>query len=365
MDRKKGLSRLSKALGDGAIYNLSEQRGLKVISTGIATVDSAMGTGGFVRGSQVAIYGTPSSGKSALAYTAIASCLRADADAMACIIDIERSANKEWLQKFGVDTDRVYIVQEPTIEEAVNAFQECMRAGCFDIILVDSLGAVIRSVDLDGRDGTGGDANTQQVGGSARVITGWVNKANGELTKLDKMENLGEEVIKPVIIYINQVRDVIGARFPTLAMPGGHALPHMMGMIIKVHASGAAGDKLMGTINGQKVQVGLRVTVTLEKNKYARPRSQGGYNFVYQECPEWGFGVDSYDACMSLAIERGVVESRGAWCYYGHEGDAGYRKANGRAAFIDLMRRDDALYDEVYSKVMDEVRKESEEGIDA
>lgn len=352
IDRKKGLRSLAKALEGGAIYNLTEQKPIKVISTGIATLDAALGVGGFVRGSQAILYGSSSSGKSALAYTAIAALHEHDPEAMACIVDIERSANREWLEKFGIDTERVYIVQEPTIEDAVNAFQECMRASVFDIIVFDSLGAAMRAVSLDGKDGKGGDANVTQVGGTSKAITDLVNKVNGELIKLDMMENVGEEVIKPVVIYINQVRDVIGARFPMQSMPGGNALHHMAGVIVKVHASSAAGDKMYGNINGQKVQVGTRVMCTVEKNKFAPPRRQGGYSFCYQECPEWGFGIDSYSACYDLAVERNVIDARGAWAYYGTEGEEGFIKTQGRNAFIDRMRADTALYEKVYAETM-------------
>ena len=354
MDRTRGIRQLQKELKDGGIYNLAEQKPLKVMSTGIATLDAALGTGGWVRGSQDILYGPPSSGKSAIAYTSIAAMQQRDPESMACIIDVERSANKDWLEKFGIDLDRVFIVQEPTIEECVNAFQQCMRANAFDIIVVDSLGAVIRGVDLDGKDGNGGDANTQQVGGSSRVITQWVNKANGELTKLDKEETLGAEVVKPVVMYINQVRDVIGARFPIQAMPGGNALHHMMGVIVKVSASNATAERMMGTVPGaaEKVQVGTRVTCTIEKNKFAPPRRQGGYKFCYQECPEFGFGIDNYDACYSLAVERGVIESRGAWSFFGTEGEPGFRKENGKDRFIQSMREDESLYQSVYSLTM-------------
>ncbi len=364
IDRSKGLAQLNKMLKGGGIYNLSEQKPLEILPTGVATFDAALGCGGFVRGSQNIFYGQPSAGKSALAYTAIANMQRNDSEAVACIIDIERSANKDWLEKFGIDTDRIYIVQEPTIEDAVNAFQECMRNNVFDMIVIDSLGAVIRAVDLDGSDGKGGDANKAQVGGSSRVITGWVNKANGELTKLDMMETAGKEVIKPVIIYINQVRDVIGSRFPMQTMPGGNALKHMAGTITKVSASNATADRKMGTVEGKQVMVGTRVTCTIEKNKYAPARRQGGYDFCYEACPEWTFGVDSVVACYDLAIERGIIEAKGAWAFYKALSGQDV-KANGRAAFCVLMRDNQELYDEIYARTMDTYTIEAQEVLDA
>ena len=359
VDRSAGLASLSKKLSDGAMFSLRDKRGVESISTGVATVDAALGTGGFVRGGQHILYGSPSSGKSALVYSTIASMQRSDPEAMAAIIDVERSASPEWLERFGVDVDRVRVIIEPTIEECVNAFQLAVRANCFDLILIDSLGAVIRAVDFDGKDGSGGDANTQQVGGSSRVITSWVNKANAELTRIEKMENVGSEVIKPAIIYINQVRDVIGSRFPTQGMPGGNALKHMMGTITRVQASGATADRMIGTVDGTKMQVGQRVMCTVEKNKYAPPRRQGGYLFCYEECDEYGFGVDSSDALYSLAVERGVIEAKGAWSSF--QSSTGEVKLNGRNAFCERLRNDRELYDEVYGVVMGGMASEAVE----
>ena len=103
VDRQKGLAQLRKTLSDGALSLLSEQKERSVISTGIATLDSALGVGGLVRGSQNIFWGTPSAGKSALCYTAIGNMMKRDPEAMACIFDIERSASMDWLVKFGVD----------------------------------------------------------------------------------------------------------------------------------------------------------------------------------------------------------------------------------------------------------------------
>lgn len=297
----------------------------------------------------------------AMSNTFIAELQKNDPEAMACIIDIERSASREWLEKFGVDVDRVHIIQEPTIEEAVNAFQEAVRTGVFDVILIDSLGAVVRSVDFDGKDGKGGDANVAQVGGSSGVITRWVNKANSELIRLDKMERAGEEVIKPVIIYINQVRDNLKSMYGGYTMPGGNALRHMAGVIIRVTASGASQDKVMGTPGGVSRQVGNRVNCVIEKNKYAPPKRMAGYNFVYEECPEHEFGIDNFDALVSLGSETGVLQARGAWMYYKNEGEDGFVKANGRKAMVELMRDNPEFYEAVRKDVMSVFEKEAEQ----
>lgn len=361
VDRKKGLAALRKTLDDGAMSLLSEQRPREVVSTGIATLDAALGVGGLVRGSQNIFWGTPSSGKSALCYTAIGELMKRDKDAMACIFDIERSADMDWLVRFGIDPDRTVIIKEPTIEQAVNTFQEVMRSCSFDFIVIDSLGAVVRAVDFDGKDGKGGDATKAQVGGSSGVITRWVSKANSELIVLDKMENTGVEVIKPVIIHINQVRDNLSSMYGGHTMPGGHALQHMASVIVKVTASGAAADKLMGTSNGKKVQVGTRVSCNIEKNKFAPAKRLAGYDFCYEECPEHDFGIGSHLACLELAIEYEVVNARGAWCYYGTEGEEGFVKANGKAAMAELMKDNPEFYDRVYSETMARVSEENDE----
>lgn len=354
VDRDTGLKALRGRLKDGSMVTLSDRMAPDVVQTGVATLDAALGVGGLVRGSQNILWGSSSSGKSALAYVAIGDLMRRDPDATACVFDIERSCDPEWMSRFGVDPSRVTVIQQPTIEDNVNAFQEVMRASAFDYILVDSLGAVVRSVDFDGKDGRGGDASKAQVGGSSGVITRWVNKANSELIVLDKLEASGEEVLKPVILYINQVRADLKSQYGGQTMSGGYALRHMANVIMRISASNAADDKIVGTVCGKKVQVGTHVTVTVEKNKYAAPKHQAGYDFVWDECPEHPFGIDSVAACLDLAIDRGVVRSRGAWVYWGDEGQDGFVKANGRAKMVEAMRADEGLYDSIYEAVMGE-----------
>ena len=352
IDRESGLRSLRGRLKDGSMLRLSDRRPIDVVPTGVATLDAALGVGGLVRGSQNILWGSASSGKSALAYVAIGSLMRRDPQATACVFDIERSCDPDWMARFGVDPDRVTVVQQPTIEDNVNSFQEVMLASAFDYILVDSLGAVVRSVDFDGRDGKGGDASKAQVGGSSGVITRWVNKANSELIVLDKMEAAGEEVLKPVILYINQVRADLKSMYGGQTMSGGYALRHMANVIMRISASNAAADRITGTVGREKVQVGTHVTVTVEKNKYAAPKHQAGYDFVWEECPEREFGIDSVAACLDLALDRGVVRSKGAWLYWGEEGQDGFVKANGRSQMVELMRDNEGLYDDVYAAVM-------------
>lgn len=364
VNRKKGLAALEKVLKDGQMTSLADQKPLEVVPTGIATLDSALGVGGFVRGSMVVVYGQASAGKSAAAYTAIGNLMKSDPDAMACIFDVERSATKEWCEKFGIDPERVRIVQEPTIEDTVNDLQQVMRSNVFDYILIDSLGAVMRAVAFDGKDGKGGDENKAVVAGSAATITHLVNKVNGEFTVLDKMENTGHEVLKPVVLMINQVRVNMNSMYGGVDMPGGYALKHMMDVRLRVSASGAPADKMMGTVNGEKVQVGTRVNVTVEKNKFAPPLRQAGYNFCFEECPEWQFGIDSVAACFDLAVKHGVIATKGAWCRYGEEGDPGYVKANGKNAMMELLRDNPEFYDAVYADVMAAVGKDNEGYVD-
>lgn len=361
INRKKGLEMLAKSIKDGAIFSLAEKPKINVVSTGIATLDSALGVGGFVRGSQNILWGTPSSGKSALCYTAIGNLMKKDPEARACIFDIERSVTEDWLVKFGVDPERVMIVEEPTIEENVNTFQKVMRSCCFDFVVVDSLGAVIRATAFDGKNGDGGDANKTLVAGSSGVITQWVNKANSEFIVLDKMEAAGEEVIKPVLIFINQVRDNFNSMYGGHSMPGGHALQHMANVIIKITASGAAADKIQGTVNGEKQIVGTRVNCKIEKNKYAPKERMAGYNFCFEDCQEHSFGIDSVAACFDLAVKYGVIESRGAWCFYKTEGEKGFVKANGKTQMLSLLRENPEFYETVYTETMSEISSENKQ----
>lgn len=361
INRKKGLEMLRKQLSDGALSMLSEQPDRKVVSTGIATLDSALGVGGLVRGEQVILYGLPNSGKSSLAYTVAGNLMSRDDEAMVCILDIERAAKPDWLCQFGIDPDRTVVLKEPTIEDDVNAFQQAIRSGAFDVIIVDSLGAVVRSRDFDGKDGKGGDANVAQVGGAAGAITRMVNKANAEMINLDKIENTGQEVIKPVIIFINQARANFNSMYGGITMSGGYALEHMSDVVIRVQSSGAANDKMFGTVNGQKVQVGTRVTCKVERNKNAPSPRQAGYDFCWEECPEFSFGIDSAAACLDLALEYGVMTARGAWVYYGVEGEDGYLKQNGRAAMLSVLRDNPEFMAVVYDETMKAISKENDE----
>lgn len=353
VDRQAGLKRLRAKLKDGALQSLSEQRPLEVISSGIATLDAALGVGGFVRGGQYIIWGSPSSGKTATALTAMGNLMSRDADARVCVIDIERSQTPEWAAKFGCDPKRMDVVREPTVEDAVNSSQDVLRSCAYDYVLVDSLGAVTRSADFDGKDGQGGDANKAQVGGSAGVITRWVNKVNSELIVLDKLQNCGEDVIKPVVIYINQARDNLKSMYGGLKMSGGHALEHMADVIIRLSASASPSDRLTGTVGRRKEEVGTRVTATIEKNKFAPPKRQAGWDFCWEESEEYGFGIDSVVACFDLAVELGVVEAKGAWFCYG---DA--MKAQGRKGAIEAFRADPSLYASLYNDVMGAVEDE-------
>ena len=359
IDRKSGLAKLRKEIKNGALSVLSEQRPIEVISTGIATLDEALGTGGFVRGSQVVLWGPAGGGKSAIAYTAIGNLMQENPEATACIFDMERSAEMDWLVKFGVDPERTYIVKEPTIEDNINTFQAVMRSCSFDYVVIDSIGAMMKERQFDGKDGKGGDASVANVGGVAKGVTDWVNKANGELIVLDKLESSGEEVIKPVIIWINQVRANMDSMYGGYTMPGGYGLQHQAKVIIRITASGAAQDKIWGTVNNEKVQVGTRVNCTIEKNKYAPKNRQAGFDFCWEESPERGFGIDNISACFDLAIKRGVIESRGAWCYYGIEGEEGYVKENGKGAMLVRMANDPDFYHEVYEKTMNVTAEEN------
>ena len=143
-------------------------------------------------------------------------------------------------------------------------------------------------------------------------------------------------------------------------MPGGHALQHMASVIIRITASGAANDKIYGTVRGQKEQVGTRVSCIIEKNKYAPKNRAAGYNFIYEECPEHEFGIDSIGATIDLAIKYGVIKTSGAWCFFGTEGQAGFVKTQGRAAMMTLMKDNPEFYSAVYNAVMDSVERENE-----
>jgi recombination protein RecA len=357
VNKTKALEALRKSVDSdikGAMASIEDQQPIQVLSTGILTVDHSLGVGGLARGAIHMVYGRPGSGKTAFCLMAIADKMRRDPDAVVAWLDVERTLRKEWVEAFGIDPARLQMLYPSTTEETVNLFQDVIRAGFFDYVVVDSLGAVARSVEVDGNGKKDADANTVTFGGSSALISRMVRVGNAELTRLYREVSTGVDKIEPVVVLINQVRADVGSAYAgALTFTGGYALEHMMSSIIRVQASGSKTDILMGTdTTGKLVKVGSLVNATTEKNKLAPSPRLASYFFCYQDCEEHKFGVDTMRAIIDLSVVYGFLRQSGAWYYYGEE------KMNGMAACIEWLKERPEVQDELRLQVLAIVRKE-------
>lgn len=312
MDRKKQLSAFRKKLDNS--FSLDEQLPLEVMSTGILTLDIHLGTGGWARGFLHHIYGPASAGKTALCNTAAAKLMESDKDALVCYIDVEGTIRKEWLEKFGVDTSRVELVPTGTSEETTNALQYAIRCGLFDLIILDSIGAMPKAVEVDGKDGKGGDANNLIMGGSASAITRMVKVATTELNRKKAERQADPDIIVPAVVLINQVRVDFSGYGDPMTFGGGKALEHGMATNIRVTARKGKDDVLMGTVReGVTAKVGNLVQAVVVKNKLAPANRTATYYFTYVDCKEHKFGIDLSKALVDIAIDNGYLISAGSW----------------------------------------------------
>ena len=368
-DKSKGIDKIRRDFLEGSFFSPVEQIDYSqgVISTGADTLDVALG-GGWMRGHQHMIMGTYSSGKSALTYSAIGRLLTFDPNAMACIVDIEGSVTPQWLEKFdGINFDyenpnnnRVWVSTPDTVENAVNSLCAIIEEGIFDFIVVDSLGAVARGVEIDGKNGKGGDANADQVAGSSVVITRMVNRVNAELTRIANKKRAGKDVVLPVVLYIGQARINMKSLHGGLTISGGEGLKHACKTITEIRASGAADDTKYADIHGERIKVGNRVICKNRKNKLAEPYREAAYWFYFVETEDYPFGVDSADSLLTLAIGYKTIVQKGAWFYYGEEGQEGFVKAQGRNKMLELLRDNPEFAQKVHEETMAIVIEESE-----
>lgn len=307
------LKKFAKSLPDGSFFKLSEEKSDGVVPTGITTLDFATGIGGFPRGLQTMVYGEASSGKTALCLQAIGNYQKEHEDSYSCVIDLEKSMTPEWAEKFGIDPDRLVVLRPTDVEEMITMTMNAIEAHIFDMIIVDSLGAGLLRTEIDN--------DKSRMAGSAGAITRMVKAINSAFITLDRQirvenehGNTTDDYVIPAVVLINQARVDMGG-MGGITYSGGKALTHMMSLIIKVFASKASANKVMGTVDGQLIRVGWSVTATCEKNKLAVPKS-AGYIFVFKECPEHPFGIDNARSTADLALLLGIAKIDGKTVYF-------------------------------------------------
>jgi recombination protein RecA len=283
------LGQIEKQYGKGAIMRLGESQiaDIPVIPTGSLALDAALGVGGVPRGRIVEIYGPEASGKTTLALHVIASAQRGGGEA--AFVDAEHALDPSYARKLGVNLDDLLISQPDSGEQALEITDVLVRSGALDVVVVDSVAALVPQAEIDG------DMGEPQMGLQARLMSQAMRKLTGIVHKT-----------KTCVIFINQIRQKIGVFFGNPeTTTGGNAL--------KFYASVRLDIRRLDAIKSGQEVVGNRTRVKIVKNKVAPPFRQVEFDIMY------GNGICRAGELLDLAVQREIVQKSGAWFAYSGE----------------------------------------------
>lgn len=292
-DREKALemalANIDKQFGKGAIMRLgsTDRPKVEVIPTGSIALDVALGIGGLPRGRIVEIYGPESSGKTTLTLHAIANAQRAGG--IAAFIDAEHALDPVYAEKLGVDIDVLLVSQPDTGEQALEITDMLIRSGSVDLVVVDSVAALVPKAEIEG------DMGDSHVGLQARLMSQALRKITGGLSQTNT-----------TAIFINQLREKIGVFFGSPETTSG-------GKALKFYASVRLDIRRIQTLKDGTDAVGNRTRVKVVKNKMAPPFKQAEFDILY------GVGISREGSLIDFGVEHGLVKKSGAW--YTYEGD--------------------------------------------
>ncbi|KIC75535.1 Protein RecA [Neochlamydia sp. EPS4] len=323
-ERKKALdlavSQIKKQFGDGAIMSLgkhSSEREISVIKTGALSLDVALGIGGVPRGRVVEIYGPESSGKSTLALHIVANAQRNGG--VAAYIDAEHALDPGYATKIGVNIDNLLISQPDSGEEALNIAEALARSNAIDVIIIDSVAALVPKSELEGEIGD------THVGLQARMMSQALRKLTSALAKSNTCA-----------IFINQIREKIGVMYGNPeTTTGGRALKFYSSVRLDIR-------RTAGIKGNENVEIGNRVRVKVAKNKMAPPFLTAEFDILFNE------GISRTGTVIDMAAEYNIVDKKGAWFSY-----KGQRLGQGREAVREELKNNTKLLEELETLVLE------------
>lgn len=320
-DRKAALEmalrQIEKQFGKGSVMKLGEQKSMVVeaVSSGSLNLDIALGIGGFPKGRIIEVYGPESSGKTTLALHAIAEVQKAGGQA--AFIDAEHALDPIYAAKLGVNIDELLLSQPDTGEQALEIAEALVRSGAVDIVVIDSVAALVPKAEIEG------DMGQAHVGLQARLMSQALRKLNGAISKS-----------KTIAFFINQLREKVGVMFGNPeTTPGGRAL--------KFYASVRLDVRRIESVKQGNEIVGNRTRVKVVKNKVSPPFKQAEFDIGY------GIGIDFNGELVDLGVENDLIQKSGAWYSYNGE-----RLAQGRENAKQALADNKEKRDELHSKLL-------------
>jgi recombination protein RecA len=319
-DKKKALNlavaQIEKACGKGSIMRLGTETRAKIesIPTGAINLDAAIGIGGVPRGRITEIYGPESSGKTTLCLHVVANAQRLGG--VAAFIDAEHALDVEYARKLGVDVENLLISQPDTGEQALEICDILVRSGAVDVIVIDSVAALVPKAEIEG------DMGDSHVGLQARLMSQALRKLTGAIARS-----------KTSVIFINQLREKIGVMFGNPETTTG-------GKALKFYASLRLDIRRIGPVKEKEDVIGSHVRVKVVKNKVAPPFKQAEFDIMYAE------GISHASLVLDIAAEANIIDKSGAWYSY-----QGQRIGQGRENAKMFLKDNPALMADVEEKV--------------
>ena len=331
-EKKKALevamSQIEKQFGKGSVMKLGEFKAMEIeaIPTGALSLDIALGIGGVPRGRIIEVFGPESSGKTTLALHIVAEAQKMGGEA--AFIDAEHALDPVYAKKLGVDIDNLIVSQPDTGEQALEITESLVRSGALDVIVVDSVAALVPKAEIDG------DMGDSHMGLQARLMSQALRKLAGAINES-----------KTVLIFINQLREKIGVMFGNPETTTG-------GRALKFYASVRMDIRKIENIKQDGEVKGNRVRVKVIKNKVAPPFREAEFDVVY------GQGISKEGNILDMAVNLDIVEKAGSWFSYD-----GNRIGQGRENVKKYLRENPKMLEEIEAKVREDFEKVFEESL--